>query len=52
MMLSTIYCEAHIRDIIRIRYCIDTPIQKNFKNQDTIRLEYVNKQNYIIKCTI
>jgi hypothetical protein len=42
--LSLIICEARIRDTIRIRYCTDTPIRKNFKNQDTIRLGYVNKK--------
>jgi len=47
-----IRCEARVRDTIRIRYYTDTPIRKNFKNQDTIRLRYVNKKNYIIKCTI
>jgi len=35
-----------------IRYCTDTSIRKFFKNQDTIRLRYVNKKNYIIKYTI
>ncbi|AES93875.1 AP2 domain class transcription factor [Medicago truncatula] len=28
--------EARIQDTIRIRYCTDTPIRENFKNQDTI----------------
>jgi len=30
-----------IRDMIRIWYCADTLIRKNFKNQDTIWLRYV-----------
>ena len=43
---SLVYCEA------RIQYTDTIPIRKNFKNQDTIRSGYVNKQNYIIKCTL